>query len=505
MMNPLVATFVYLVGIALLFWLDRDADLKTSKALWIPVAWFFLSCSRPATLWLAVFGMSPSGPVGTTEAQYVDGSPIDRLIYVFLILAGLAILIAGKRHAGQLLSKNWAIVLFFSFCLLSVTWSDYSLVALKHWIKGIGDVVMVVLVLTDPHPKVALKRFLTRVGFVVIPLSVLYAKYYPAVGREYNHWTWTPMYSGVTETKNGLGMICLIFGLASVWQLFEPRRHETNRQRRRHLAAYVILLTAVLWLLWKSDSMTSLSCLILGTVLFTAVKINKTARAGAIHFLIACLLALPLITLFFDAGSGMVGSLGRDPTLTGRTQIWHIVLKFAGSPWVGTGYESFWLGSRLQAVWRDFTPGIQEAHNGYLEIYLNLGWIGAILLSLVIITGYGHMMRAFRQDSSRDPFKLAVFLVGLVYNLTEAGFRMADPVWIMFLLATLAVTSEVVRHEIPSLDTVVVGGRLAASGQAIPAMNTLRAEGVTTTAHGSKREEHSAVKSELRNRYVFHR
>jgi hypothetical protein len=65
----------------------------------------------------ALAGGLRNGAFGTcrdTEAQYVDGSPTDRLVYVFLILAGLAILIAGKRHMGQLLSKNWAIVLFFS-------------------------------------------------------------------------------------------------------------------------------------------------------------------------------------------------------------------------------------------------------------------------------------------------------------------------------------------------------------------------------------------------------
>jgi hypothetical protein len=95
--------------------------------------------------------------------------------------------------------------------------------------------------------------------------------------------------------------------------------------------------------------------------------------------------------------------------------------------------------------------------------------VGVILLSLIVITGYWHIKRAFRQDSSHDPFKLAAFLVGLAYNLTEAGFRMADPVWIMFLLATFAVTSEVVHQEIPSLETVVVRGRVATSGQAIPA------------------------------------
>jgi O-antigen ligase len=42
-------------------------------------------------------------------------------------------------------------------------------------------------------------------------------------------------------------------------------------------------------------------------------------------------------------------------------------------------YESFWLGPWLFYVWR-VVKGISEAHNGYIDVYLNLGAIGALLL-----------------------------------------------------------------------------------------------------------------------------
>ena len=74
--------------------------------------------------------------------------------------------------------------------------------------------------------------------------------------------------------------------------------------------------------------------------------------------------------------------MGRDSTLTGRTEIWTHVLWVAGNPLLGTGFESFWLGDRLANVW-SIMPGIQEAHNGYLEVYLNLGWIGVTLLAVI--------------------------------------------------------------------------------------------------------------------------
>ena len=147
-----------------------------------------------------------------------------------------------------------------------------------------------------------------------------------------------------------------------------------------------------------------------------------------------------VFALFLDSGGSLVKSLGRDPTLTGRTQVWAAVLSVARSPMLGTGYESFWLGKRLEKVWEFIGPGgkgIQEAHNGYLEVYLNLGWIGLILLAVIIITGYPKVVGAFRYSSELAGLMLAYFVSGIIYNLTEAGFRMMDLVWISFLLAII--------------------------------------------------------------------
>lgn len=453
-MNPQIATIVYILGIWLLFRLDRDIHAKTSEALWIPVVWLFLNSSRPVTLWLAALGIGSLGPMTTTANQYIDGSPTERFVFTALVFAGFAVLLSGRRHVGLLLQKNVPIALFFSYCLLSCIWSDFPFVTLKHWTKGVGDVVMVLIVLTDSEPEAALKRFLMRVGFLVLPLSVLFIKYFPALGRDYNSWTWTPMWCGVTMGKNGLGMICLIFGLGSVWRFLRAYSSDKSRERRRHLIAHSILLITTVWLLWIANSMTSLSCFLLGSCLILALKFSTLARRPAVtHFLVTAMITVPVIGLFFDSSGSLVQSLGRDPTITGRMEIWHQILGVASSPLFGAGYESFWLGNRLEKIWTNFMPGLQEAHNGYLEIYLTLGWIGVTLLAILIITGYRNVIRAFRQDPERNDIKLAYFLVGVIYNLSEAGFRMMDPIWILFLLAIIVVPNRAVQETLSPIET----------------------------------------------------
>jgi O-antigen ligase len=131
--------------------------------------------------------------------------------------------------------------------------------------------------------------------------------------------------------------------------------------------------------------------------------------------------------------------MGRDPTLTGRTEIWHLVLGLADNPLFGTGFESFWLGKRLDKVWDIYYFHLNEAHNGYIEVYLNLGWLGIAALALVMVTAYRDIVNSFRYNPDAARLRLTFLITAAAYSLTEAGFRMMNPVWISFLLAAIAV------------------------------------------------------------------
>src|SRR5271157_2354814 len=128
-MHQAVATVIYVGGILVLFYLDRDEDLRMSKALWIPAVWLFLTSSRGATLWL---GMAP---LRNSPEVYVEGSPIDRAVFMVLVIAALAVVLSRMERVGPLLRKNGPILLFFLFCAVSTLWSDFPFVAFRRWTK----------------------------------------------------------------------------------------------------------------------------------------------------------------------------------------------------------------------------------------------------------------------------------------------------------------------------------------------------------------------------------
>lgn len=154
--------------------------------------------------------------------------------------------------------------------------------------------------------------------------------------------------------------------------------------------------------------------------------------------------------LFLHVGSGMVESMGRDSTLTGRTELWEQLVKMIPNPMVGSGFESFWLGPRLDRLWSYFHWKPNEAHNGYLEVFLNLGGIGVALLGVLIVSGYRNAVKMSRLDPAGGKIRLAFFLMGIVYSFTEAGFRMLSPIWIAFLLSVTAVPVALRQYKDPS-------------------------------------------------------
>ena len=306
---------------------------------------------------------------------------------------------------------------------------------------------MVVIVLTDRTPLAALKRVLARVAFVLLPLSILFIKYYPNLGRSYaQHWAGTQFYTGVTSDKNMLGMTCLVLGVAGAWQTLNEL---AGRRRKKLLLVHGAVCAMALWLLILCNSMTSLSCFSLAILLMLMHTFFRFARRRwAIHLMVAGALLLCLAPLFMGIGGGLLSSMGRDPTLTGRTQLWTDVLSVPVNRFIGAGFESFWLGPRLERIWRLYWWHPIEAHNGYIETYINLGVTGLGILLLLAGTGYRNIVDMLRYEPSAGRIRLAYFFVGIAYNLTEAAIHTLSIVWILALLSMMALPKMTQRQVI---------------------------------------------------------
>ena len=176
----------------------------------------------------------------------------------------------------------------------------------------------------------------------------------------------------------------------------------------------------------------------LGALLMLATSLRRVrGRPAAVHATVLTFVLLGGLTKITGADTAVVQALGRKPDLTGRaSEIWPLVIPMAPNALLGAGFESFWLGPRLQKVW-DAIPNlyVSEAHNGYIELYLQLGAIGILLVVLILVHGYRSSVAAFRVDPDLGSLMLAYVLTAAMYSYTEAGFRMLFFQWSFLLLA----------------------------------------------------------------------
>jgi exopolysaccharide production protein ExoQ len=420
-----LAALICIIFIVYLFWMDRNKNEGVSNAVWIPFTWMFFAGSRYLSQWIHL-----GATVGGRGLDvYLEGDPINSLSFFALIIGGFIVLLKRRIDWPGLVSKNIWLCLFFAFGAVSIVWSDFPFVSFKRLIKALGNVIMGTLILTEARPLHALGVILKRLSFLFLPLSILFIKYYPEIGRSYHVHSGIPLYQGVATQKNGLGQVCLILGTYFCWSLLVER----NRVRSPHF----IILPMIGWLFYMSNSTTSLICMAVALILLLASRLRIMVRKPSrlILLVIICAAGFLAMEYIFELKSEIITSLGKDETLTTRTPMWEDLSKMVTSPVTGCGYESFWLGDRQRTVVEKWGISL-SAHNGYLETYLNLGLIGVFLLICWFVGGIVMAARHLRTEYEFGIFMLCFILVTILYNYTEATFYGVSNMWTIFILCT---------------------------------------------------------------------
>jgi exopolysaccharide production protein ExoQ len=441
-MNSSFASVLCIAGIASLFYANRNRSLRTSKALWLPILWLLIIGSRPVSVWLGIT------PELATAEQAAEGSPLDAIIFGVLLAVAIMVLIRRKERLSFCLKANWPCLIYFAYCILSVLWSDFPGIAFKRWIKAVGDLAMVLVLATDHKPEAAFGRVISRVGFILMPASVLLIKYFAELGRGYDP-DGNPMNNGVATQKNSLGLITLVIALGAMWHFLNVLQVKRQRNRTRVLLAQGTLLAFCIAVLVMAQSATSIACFILGAILLLAAHMPMIRRRPrAMHTLVVLMFLSGGVIKILGGQAAVVHALGRKPDLTGRADIWSAVLSVASNPIVGAGFESFWLGPRLELVYSRLSgyQHVNEAHNGYIEVYLNLGLIGVGLVAIILISGYRGAISTFRRHPEFGGLMLAYVAAAAFYGISEAGFRMLSPMWMFLLFAVVSSRSIALRE-----------------------------------------------------------
>jgi O-antigen ligase len=446
-----MAYIALLLTLGLIAWLlSNDFHWRRlgSKALLIPGIWLTIQGSRPLSYWFDWSGESN-----------VDGNPINTFAFAAMIGASLYILRNRRLDWGTLFTRNKAVFVFYLFFALSSIWSEMHFISLKRIFKDFGCVLVGLIFLTEKNPAEAIRGVFVRVACVLFPLSLVFGRFFPLIGRNYTK-DGEPMFTGVATQKNSLGEMLFVLGLMVLWDLYETWKMRPSAKQRKHMYALGGLMLLCVVLLRYSDSQTSFLCLLLGTAAFFGGAKLATIPNGR-RILVTCLvLGIGVVALdkTFNLSAVVIKALGRNPDLTGRKDIWRLVLEKQDNAMLGQGFCVFWDTEKGQDVIGQLMR-INSTHNGYLEMYMDGGWVADGLLLLLLLTGGKRVIdRLFRGDPL-GKIGLVIWLTAIIYNFSESSFFRLDNLWFTLLLVIIYCPQRFRR-----------GAAVAASGPRVVAM-----------------------------------
>ena len=185
---------------------------------------------------------------------------------------------------------------------------------------------------------------------------------------------------------------------------------------------YIVVMLAFIW---KAQAATAL--IVLFAYAVTVLVLKLTIRLERKTLMVLALIVLPIliaaVVLVPPYLPVLLKALGRDPTLTGRTEIWGTLLRsVAKRPLLGYGYYAFWSGlsgeSANAIVASQWVFGY--AHNGYLEVVLQLGLVGLLAFFVTLLQALGNAWVCYRRDNSLGTiwYTSLIFLT-IYYNISE--------------------------------------------------------------------------------------
>ena len=278
----------------------------------------------------------------------------------------------------------------------------------------------------------------TALGLLAVA-SLVACLFVPSFGTM--HVLFPGAWRGLWLEKNALGnMMTIGFMACAAAALLEPRR-----ARLWWPAAGLCLL-----LVLGSTSKTSLVSCLLGACGLALVWIMRRGPAGRVIGTYGAVMGLLLVGFVLLVASNVVlAALGKDATLTGRTQIWAAVMRrIQDRPWLGYGYGAVWDDpspwSPLAWIIKQagFRPG--HSHNSWLQQWLDLGVAGLCAWALYFIETCTRALVALYRSPGAY-LAIPFLLVYAMTSLTESiAVTFNDCRWLFFvaIAARLAIPDD---------------------------------------------------------------
>ena len=370
---------------------------------------------------------------GLLQGRWATGQNNFVIQILFAVTYVIAFLLIGRRGFFAWITKDRLLLPLLILALVSIFWSEDPAITFTRATSLLGTVIVGIYLADRYSFRELIKLLAWSLGLAVL-LSVFAVIVRPsyAIMSDVHEGAWR----GIYVHKNVLGRFASL-GVISFLMV------ATSFPRYRHIGWGGFLLSALVVL--KSASLTA--SLVLVILLFLVPVFLAMRR----HPLLVPGLAVGLLAVvsmgvwLTDSSSDLLKDLGRDSTLTGRVDLWEsAAMVIQKSPWIGHGYGTARVGEGDDAstyLARFSQWNAPDAHNGFLNLTLDLGVVGLALFIAGFVAAFGRAIAYLRENRGVEAlWPLVFFGFILLTNMTETVLLKNNNLdWVLYVATVLSV------------------------------------------------------------------
>lgn len=364
-----------------------------------------------------------------------DSNPNRLFLATVIYLVAFVLMIPRLKQAIAILAKRPELILLILLPLASVLWAADTLPVARRAGAHALTVIFCLYVVTRYSADEFFERLLVTF-WIGMCASVLLCIFVPQIGVTQGL-TNAGAWNGVYGHKAVAGRMCTVSLFVAL--LYSPRTVTLKIIKISTIIATLILCAG-------TQSRASWLLMIFGGGATLVAQLLRFQRLSLSVRLMICLtIVVAMVILGTATFNELLLAMGRDATFSGRTKLWDAAIAVAADnhPWFGSGYRDFWLGPSVSLVARYLTAWARmpaHGHNGYLDTWLELGWIGLAILTVFLVrTIVAVLTSAVKQPTSNIwPVFAVCCLIFMVNNISATvALRHTDAAWVLIILASL--------------------------------------------------------------------
>ena len=390
-------------------------------------------------LFFIFFGTSLPYQENLQDAESLTTSnPVRQTVFSVIYFFSIISILPYLNKAFNFIKYEKYLILFLLWALLSSLWSSYPDVTVKRWILIFGSYLVIISIFVHSKSSYEIIKIFKIILFLYIPISFISILTIPGATQFYQgEYAWR----GLEPHKNGFGQIALV---SSLFWYFS---FKSQKSKYRYVDLIMLFISVILLLGSRSSTSTITFFIISLLIAFTNIK-EQFFNYGVGKFFLYLLILFAItiiifaIILFPDVLVSLFQSIGKDPTFTGRTELWADVLSLVSSKiFFGVGYGAFWVpdSAQLNYIYQIYIWLPQQSHNGYIDITIETGLIGlTIFISMIVSYFYRNKKWEIK------PFWKYFIIAALILNFQESSiFRTTSMAGILFIFSYMMQTFEI--------------------------------------------------------------